>query len=293
MKKVLLTGATGLIGRHAIEPLLQSGFQVYAASRTPVPDSRVVWLEADLLDLCGIDRLFKSTQPEYLLHFAWETRHRIYLESNSNFSWLAASLEMLQRFHQYGGRRVVFSGTCFEYQFADERLKEDGPTAPASTYARCKDHLNRLAGMYCRNNNLSYGWGRIFYVYSPDEQKGRLTASIIESIEKNEPIVIKSGPLIRDYMYAKDIAAAFSKFLAGEVEGAVNVCAGSGMRIKDYCLALARLMGREELLIFDDQPGNQPARIVGDNRRLLDEVGFRSAYDIRRGLAEATEGIGK
>lgn len=287
-RRILLTGGSGLIGQYALEPLVALGYEVFAVSRKPDSASSrgVRWLTADLLDSEGRSRVFREARPDLLLHLAWDTRPGIYLESDENFIWVAAGLEMLRLFRKYGGKRVVFAGTCFEYAFADRLLREDGPTAPVSTYAKCKLYLNRLAAVFCGKNGISYGWGRIFYVYGKNEQPGRLTPSVIAAARGGEPLVIKGGSLIRDYMYAGDIAGAFAAFLSSEVEGEVNICTGKGIMLEDYCRALARMAGKEENLRFADQPGNQPPRIVGDAGRLRDEVGFGPRYDLDAGFAE-------
>lgn len=281
-----------MIGRHASGMLTAAGFDVTAVARTPGADPHASRLAADLLDLGGLEGVFAEVRPEYLLHLAWDTRPGVYLEDDANFAWVAATLEMLRLFRKYGGRRAVLAGTCFEYQFTGQPLREDGAIAPISTYARCKHHLNRLAAMFCRKSGVSYGWGRIFYAYGSGERKGRLTASVLDAARRNRALAIRSGPLVRDYMYAKDIAAAFVKFLDGAIEGEVNICSGTGIAIRDYCLMLAKTLGRDTLLAFEDDPGDQPPVIVGDCRRLREEVGFSPAYDLTRGMVEIAEESG-
>ncbi|MCC8194472.1 MAG: NAD-dependent epimerase/dehydratase family protein, partial [Deltaproteobacteria bacterium] len=75
-KKILVTGATGLIGRYALEPLRQSGFEVTACSRKSFVGAEAA--QADLLDTKAIATLFRRLRPDYLLHFAWDVRPGIY-----------------------------------------------------------------------------------------------------------------------------------------------------------------------------------------------------------------------
>lgn len=289
MTRILLTGATGLIGKYAVPLLGEAGFEVHAVARTPrggEGNGGVVWHGADILDAGERGRLFAEVRPERLLHLAWDTRPGRYLEDNSNFAWVAASLELLHLLGKHGGGRAVLAGTCFEYAFADHPLSENGPIAPRSTYAVCKEHLNRLAALYCAKNGISYGWGRIFYVYGAGERSGRLTPDLLQSLRNGGTMTIRSGSLRRDYMYARDIAAAMTAFLASPVEGEVNICSGDAPTIETYCRLLARKLGREDGLIFQDDPGTQPLLIVGDNRRLRDEVGFSPRYDLESGFEE-------
>lgn len=305
MKKVLLTGSTGLIGKYAIEPLLEAGFEVFAVStkgrgnrkeerenlstiRPFNHSTNINWIQADLLNFSDIKRIFEEVKPDYLLHFAWDTRPGIYLEDNSNFDWLKSSLEMLKQFKAQGGKRAVFAGTCFEYEFEYETigapLKEDAKLNPTSTYAKCKNHLRELSELYSAKNDLSFGWGRIFYVYGENEQEKRLIPFVIKTLSENNEFKTSSGDLIKDYMFAGDIAGAFVKFLDSNVEGCVNICAGIPVTVADMALTIARKIGKEHLVKLEPKPSKEPGRILGDNTRLTKEVGFVPKYSLSEGI---------
>ena len=120
MKQVLLTGATGFIGRQALLPLITRGFDVHCTYRTKKPDiiydeKNVTWHKIDLLNRNDIEKLFDSISPTYLLHLAWDVSPGSYLESTNNFNWLVSSLHLLHEFAESGGRRAICAGTCFEY----------------------------------------------------------------------------------------------------------------------------------------------------------------------------------
>lgn len=284
MKRVLLTGATGLIGKYAIQPLLDNGFEVIAVSTKQKTDNNVRWISCDLLDSSKIKELFEEIKPQYLLHLAWDTTPGSYLESNSNFDWLKSGLEMLKYFKLNGGTRAVFAGTCFEYEFKNEPLKEDGKLNPVSTYAKCKNHLNSLAQLYCEKNGLSFGWGRIFYVYGEGENEKRLIPQIIQHLNQDREFVTSSGHLVKDYMFAGDIACAFVKFLDSNVEGCVNICTQEPVQIKDIAELIAQKLGKEHLIKLIKEESDQPPFIIGDNARLKNEVKFTPKYDLSTGI---------
>lgn len=284
MKKVLLTGGTGLIGKEAIEPLLESGFKVYAVSSKPGNDRHVEWIKADLLDIEGIPALFKDIRPGYLLHFAWVASGD-YLVSESNYRWLDSGMAMLKAFRANGGKRAVYAGTCFEYEFLDTPLKETGKLSPETVYARCKAEMNEKATAYSLEHGLSFGWGRIFYVFGHGEYEKRLVPHVVKSLKEGLEVTISRG-LVRDYMYTKDIAAAFVQFLDSGVEGAVNICRGEGVFLESLAGIIAEKLGRKDLLRYSE-PVNQPPVITGDNSRLINEI----KYSYKFSLEEALEAI--
>jgi nucleoside-diphosphate-sugar epimerase len=287
-KKVLLTGATGLIGKEAIMPLLNAGFDVFAISHAGLCQSKqknVRWIKANLFDDDSIWKICKDIKPEYLLHFAWYTGED-YLTSEINCNLRDASLKMLEVFHENGGRRVVYAGTCFEYKFKDIPLKENDTLKPATLYAQCKNTLREQAERYAKDNDISFGWGRIFYVAGHGERENRLLPYIVDSLADNRKALVKSGPLMRDYMYTIDIAGAFVKFLNSNVTGCVNICSGKGITIHDFAVNIATILKKPDLLCFVNDIQNQPPIIIGDNTRLTDEIGYQFQYDMDVALKE-------
>ena len=273
-KKVILTGATGLIGKEAVPYLEAEGFEVLALS------SKI----CNLFNKEEIEKVFAGFQPEYLLNFAWCTTGD-YLTSDLNYKFVDAGMNMLEAFKENGGRHAVFAGTCFEYDFKPAPLKEVDPLNPQTVYAQCKVDLYKKAAEFCKHNEITFGWGRIFYVYGKNEHEKRLTPYLINNLKNNQPVEIKCGQLIKDYMYTKDIARAFVKILTSKTEGAVNICTGRGISLADYGMAIARKLGKSEYLTVKNEQTSQPPSIIGDNSR-LNALGFTPAYNLEQALDE-------
>ena len=205
---------------------------------------------------------------------------------NSNFDFLTSSIDLLKSFVKNGGKRVVMAGTYAEYGHHNETLFETMPAEPINIYSQCKDFVHKISELYCQNNNVSFGWGRIFSAFGKETDPRRLTSDVINHLRENKEISIRSGSLIRDYIYTKDIANAFVKFLDSNVEGTVNICTGIDRSIHDYVMEIAKIMNKENLIIFNEQPSPQQVRVVGDNTRLTKEVGFTPKYTLNEALNE-------
>ncbi len=118
MKKVLLTGATGFIGKHTIPFLLSEGFEVHAISRNAFPLPPEVHIHpVDLFDDHQTTKLLKQIKVTHLLHFAWYAVPGKFWSSEANLKWVASSLKLIQEFVENGGKRLVVSGTCAEYEW--------------------------------------------------------------------------------------------------------------------------------------------------------------------------------
>lgn len=291
-KKVLLTGARGLIGKEIISPLLKSAYEVIAltSSQNSFEKNGVRYLKADLFNNLEIKNILNNEKPEYLIHMAWKTTGD-YLTSKINYDYLNASMNLLENFAKAGGKRCVLAGTCGEYKIKNSPLKEDDDLEPLTLYAECKNNLNQKASVFCAENNISYAWGRIFYVYGHDESPLRLTGYILDALKNNQEVYIKKPLLIRDYMYTKDIAKGFVSLLSSKITGNVNICTGKGIMIKDLALAFASKMNKESLLNFGSMSATEPIdAIVGDNTRLKNEVGFIPEYTMLQAVEKIIKG---
>ena len=287
-KKVFLTGGTGLIGKETIPFLKENGFDIYALTLGDESDTKdIKYIKANLFDKTEIDNILHQIKPEYLLHFAWLSTGLF--NDNSNFDFLTASIDLLKSFVKNGGKRAVMAGTYAEYGYHNETLTETMPAEPINIYSKCKDFVHQISELYCQNNNVSFGWGRIFSAFGKEKDPRRLTSDVINHLLADEEVVIRSGSLIRDYIYAKDIAAAFVKFLDSSVEGTVNICTGKEMSIHDYVMTIAQLMGKENLVRFNEQASPQQQRVVGNPFRLNLEVGYTPKYSIKEALNEVLE----
>ncbi|MGN1154176.1 MAG: NAD-dependent epimerase/dehydratase family protein [Candidatus Gastranaerophilaceae bacterium] len=285
-QKVLLTGVTGLVGKEVIEPLKQMGYQISALTIDENnPDNSVNWIKCNLFDEESLKLAIEKVKPTHLLNFAWATTGN-YLTSEINFEFVKSGLNLLKYFKQNGGKRAVFVGTCFEYEFKNEPLKETDTINPQTLYAKSKNALHELAEEYCRINDISFGYGRIFYVYGHGENEKRLTAHLIKTLSNNGEVIINNGDLVKDYMYTKDIAGAFAAFLNSDVKGSVNICTGKGISLRDYSTYIAKQLGKEEYLKINYEETNQPPIIVGDNTRLTKEVGYEIKYSFEKAIEE-------
>lgn len=280
--KVLVTGASGFIGQHTLKPLSDAGFEVYGISRSVFEHGCCTMINGDILDNHFLENVMSRIKPQYLLHLAWYLGNNFF-QSDENFSFLASGIRLIQLFHENGGKRAVYAGTCGEYEPASCALKEMHPLATKMTnYAFCKAKLHGIAEHFCRSNQISFAYGRIFSVY----WKWSVNKLLLEKFIRNEAIERKYIPVLRDFMYVKDVAMALVRLLASDVEGAVNICTGESISVYDFFTTFAEKVGKLHLLkLIPDKKDVSPV-FVGDNTRLVREVGYKPRYTLEQGMTE-------
>ena len=295
MKRILVTGATGCIGRHAVPQLVGRGWDVHALSSRSSPPALdgVTWHAADLLEPGASARAVAAIQPEALLHLAWYVAPGRWAVAPENLDWVPASLELVRAFAEAGGKRLVVAGSGLEYDWSYGYCSEvRTPCRPHTLYGTCKHALHLMVEDYAGRVGLSAAWARAFFLYGPHEHPDRLIAFVIRSLLKGQRAACSHGLQIRDYLFADDVAAAFVALVERpDVRGAINIASGQPITLRALASRAGELLGGLEMIDFGAIPAapTDMPLVVGDVTRLTTDLGWTPSFDLDRGLARTIE----
>lgn len=282
MARVLLTGATGLIGRATIPALTEAGHEVVTLGRNPTSD-----ITCDLLDPGATTTALQAARASHLVHLAWHDGPRDRWTSAANLDWMAATLHLVREFARTGGQRAVCAGSCAEYDWSMPDLTEATPLRPRTLYGAAKAGTGLALCAGQGSLGLSLAWARIFFVYGPNEPPGRLFGDLISNLKAGQPVDCTDGLQERDFLHVEDLAHALLKLLETNVTGAVNVASGTAIPVRDLISEVAKQMHHPDLIRLGaiTRAADDPARLAADVTRLRDMTGFLPQYDIITGVA--------
>jgi nucleoside-diphosphate-sugar epimerase len=293
---ILLTGATGLIGRAFLEtvsPIMDTVALVRDPSAIPAAArERGRWLTVDLRDP-GFTRALPS-HADAIVHLAQAREYRDFPQNAVDVFDvnLAATARLLDYARRAGIQRFVFASTATMYEPSYAPLTERSPIRCTSYYSASK----RAAELLIRQYRELFGcWLiRIFTVYGVG-QRDQLIANLIRRIASGEPVMVegRSGLPVSP-IHAADVARVLLRAAApAETHpesgcGVVNVGGAERLSIRDLADEIGRALGAAPQFAFT--PGDDPPGFLAD-RTVLERTfpGIQSmsfADGIRRVLAD-------
>jgi UDP-glucose 4-epimerase len=288
--RVLVTGATGLIGRQLL-PMLQ-GAEVVAVSRSRRPESDGVrWVAQDLSEpRSGFD-LVRSVRPEVVIHLAGSVRGDRSLDAVSPTltTNLVLGVELLEAATRAGCRRIVYSGSLLEEPAA-------GPfPVPPSPYGASRWAVSAYARMFHALFDSPVVILRPSYVYGPGQEDTKLIPYTIGTLLGGGSPRLGSGTRRLDCVYAADAARAFlSAVSAAGIEGrTIDLGSGSRRSVQSIVELIERLIGRSPgHPMFGALAGRPLEREVAvDPSQAAEALGWRATTGLEDGVRATVDGF--
>ena len=285
--KILVTGATGFMGRAFCVSAASSGHKVMGLSRTevaqPAAGYRVVRGSLSDPPWDEIERF----APEVALHLAWIATPGLYLASSENDILVQQSEDFFRGLAQRGVAHLAGTGTCIEYAPSPMPLREDASRlAPAFPYSRAKVETCQRLKALSEAAGTAWTWFRVFYPYGEGEHPDRMPSVLMRKLAAGEELELKTPDSVKDYIHVADAAGAMLAALEYKLTGPVNIGTGTGLRIMDLALAIARCCGSDARLVRSAAtPAADPFPITVANTSKLFASGWRPRVELEAGLA--------
>lgn len=303
MKRVLVTGAAGFVGRHLLDALLRRKFEVTALdnfSNSSPADARPYrkncrWIVGDIRNekrvktaVKGIDAVFHLAAIRSVVRSVEDPLLNHEVNATGTLNLLGAAAHS-------GVKHFIFTSTSAVYGEALAAFqREEGPFKPISPYGMAKF----LSEQYARHFFNAYGLPttsvRIFNVYgprqNPESKYSLVVPGVMSKILKNErPVIDGTGEQTRDFIYIDDLIDAFFKILGNpKTFGKVyNLGSGKAHSIKTLVNRVVALSGSGLKPRFGPRRPGDPDRTCASIEKMRAELRWEPRVSLSEGL-EAT-----
>lgn len=302
-KKVLVTGATGLVGGHIAEKLVAQGAIVFITRRSK--DSRSYFTEINLdqktvsaiCDIKNYDRVFdviSKYEIEYIFHVAAQPivptaliNPKEALETN-----IMGTVNILEAArHCPNVKGIVVASSDKAYGKKCDNATEIAPMAGDHPYDVSKSCADLIARAYAKTYGLPVAVSRFGNIYGPgDLNINRIVPGMMRALVLDETLELRSdGTFVRDYVYVKDVADGYLLLMENieKAKGeAFNFSTGYNFSVLQLIDKISEVVGRKcKYKITNNQKNEIPSQSL-NYEKATKILGWKSNYTFEEGVKE-------
>lgn len=282
MARLLLTGASGFVGGHVLATAFEAGHEVAVLTHSKDwrPDSdHVRVFRASASDEVLTSDL-QGFAPDAAILLAWAGIP----DYSARWSMvsLEANLRSIRLALEASVRRIVASGSCWEYAAPSGPISEDATTRADAPFQFAKAALLRFLSSVCDETAVGWRWARLFYVYGPGQRDEALVPTCLNAWRSGYAPSLKDEEAAVDLIHVQDVADALL-LMATEAgpSGIFNVGSGAATRVGDVSRAVRALV--------DGRPYDPPTTAGGfwaDNSLVGSAYGWSPRITLAQGLTD-------
>ena len=236
--QVIVTGATGFVGRHVVAALVANNHSVTAVARNLETAKSMPWFEQVKFISTDLSQLNSGVRDRFgdadlIVHLAWpglpNYRGLFHFEKNlpESYAFLAAAVKE-------GYSRLLVVGTCFEYGMQQGCLREDQNTQPDNPYGIAKDTLRTFLKLLQTEHPFTLQWCRLFYMFGEGQNPKSLLSLLDAAIERGDSsFPMSGGEQIRDFLVVTEVAKRLVRLIEHpEAAGTFNICSGQPISVR-------------------------------------------------------------
>ncbi len=234
-KHIIVTGATGFVGRNIVKNLIKNKFKVSILVRNLDKALSIDYLKDIPKIYFDIERYKENIEvPKNatLIHCAWSNVKDIHSLKHIEENYIN-NYFFIKNMINKGIDKIVITGTCFEYGLQQGSISADAETKPNDAYSLAKDNLHKSLRLLQNKNNFNLIWLRLFYMYGEGQNKNSIIPLFDAALERGDKIFNMSpGDQLLDYLNIEEVSQKIIDKL-DMVNGTFNICKGEPILLRN------------------------------------------------------------
>lgn len=293
MNKVVITGATSMIGRTLLEYLLNKNIKVLAIIRENSKKRKELPINKNLNIIeCNLSNLnnleMKENDFDVFFHLAWdgtfgESRNNMYKQTQN----IKYTLDAVNLAKKLGCKTFVGAGSQAEYGIVEGIINENTNTFPENGYGIAKLTAGKMSRILANKYNIKHIWTRIFSVYGPYDREETMIMTSIKSMLNGYSPDYTKGEQIWDYIYSEDVAKAMYLIAKNGSNNEIYCIAnGKSKPLKEYIKILKNKINKDIKLKLGTIPysDKQVMNLNVDTNILKTNTGFIPETTFEEGI---------
>lgn len=283
--KVFVTGGTGFIGRAVVKKLSADKHSLLLLSRTAqAKNHNIETIQGSLSNIPKWQDKLKRFKPDATIHLAWEGLP----DHNATISRLNLdySLDLIELLAKIDCKRLIVTGSCWEYGPQAGKLSEDTPPMPFDAFAAAKLSLLWLGQEIAKEKGMEFTWTRPFYVYGPGQHPKSLIPYLISCAESRTKPGIRNPDAQNDFIFVEDVADALSQILLSSPKNNIyNLGSGRLTSVSYIIKCILDHFGiRDNYEETIKQHKDELKQFFADLSRIKEDIGWEPKTSIEEGI---------
>lgn len=280
MNRVIITGATSMLGTALIKECIANGVKVVAVSRNGsdksgrIPSDKLV--EVVQCDLDKLKSLNICGSADVFYHFAWAGTSKDNRDDPrthlNNVEYTLDAIELAQR---CGCKMFVGAGSQAEYGIYTDKIYPETRVQPVTSYGVAKYAAGKFSAKLCERLGVKCIWTRIFSIYGEYDSEQTMIKYAIRQFRAGQPARFSAAMQIWNYLYEKDAGKIF--YLLGKKDvpsGVYNVASADTRVLKDFILELRNIVDKNAVCEFSPPDKKPMVSLDPDISSLISVIGW-------------------